>query len=107
MILKRSAPEYYFRFIDPKITPETTIDDVITMIRNNFEGNEHKQFIFQKQGYTTLKEVIFQSPTKSISQNLDNIIDQLGDLRLGIKPAFRNKDNLHAKLFESRRGIPE
>ena len=48
IMLKRNALEYYFRSIDPKITPLTTFDDVILMIRNNFEGTEHKQSIFQK-----------------------------------------------------------
>ena len=90
IMLKKSALQYYFMAFDPHLTSSSTFDEIVTKLRNNFEGSEHKQMIFQMWGNTTLKSIITKNPGRTVLQNLETLIDELELTSVVALPGFVN-----------------
>ncbi|POS87205.1 hypothetical protein EPUL_003334 [Erysiphe pulchra] len=103
IMLKSRALVFFYRTLLPKITTEMTFHQVITSIRNNFEGESYKRLVQQQWRKVSLSSVIEENPDKSMSEHLETLIETPQDLQLGLDSKYRD-DHLRDKLIQACEG---
>jgi hypothetical protein len=102
LMLKGPALDHFFEH-----TEVTSFDSMVVSLRKAFEGPEFKRSQLAKWNTLNYQKIRIENPTKSASQCIDTLVNELYAIRRNLNDAFKSKEVFQARIINACTGPKE